>query len=127
MRTEQKDETFQSLLEPNILTDKIVAVSKLFRILSWWCWLESKQTASQSTKKDLLDNDWVNWLSYLEEPYPDADPADDSNVVLDLVAEFVQTALDVDLHGGVGGGLVEDPQATADDVGETAGVRDVVL
>ena len=78
MRTEQKDETFQSLLEPNILTDKIVAVSKLFRILSWWCWLESKQTASQSTKKDLLDNDWVNWLSYLEEPYPDADPADDS-------------------------------------------------
>ena len=75
----------------------------------------------------MLDNDSVNWLRYLEEPYPDADPADDSNVVLDLVAEFVQTAIDVDLHGGVGGGQVEDRQATAGDVGETAGVGDVVL
>ena len=64
---------------------------------------------------------------YLEEANADADPSHHADVVLDLGAEDVQTALGVNLHGGVGSGEVQDAAATAGDVGETAGVRDVVL
>ena len=46
---------------------------------------------------------------------------------MDLGAEDVQTALGPDLHGGLGGGQVQDADTTAGNVGETAGVRDVVL
>ena len=63
---------------------------------------------------------------YLKKTYTDADPADDSDIVFDLVAEDVQASLGVNLHGGLGAGEVEDLPATAGDGGEAAGVRDVV-
>ena len=50
---------------------------------------------------------------YLEEANADADPSHDADVVLDLGAEDVQTALGVNLHGGLGSGQVQDEVATA--------------
>ena len=51
----------QSLPEPNSLTDKTGAVgrrgrewTKLFRILSWWCWPGSRQITFQSAKRRLV-------------------------------------------------------------------------
>ena len=53
---------------------------------------------------------------YLEEANTDADSSHHADVVLDLGAEDVQAALGVDLHGGLGGGQVQDVVATAGDV-----------
>ena len=63
---------------------------------------------------------------YLEEANADADATDHADVVLDLGAEDVEAAPGVNLHGGLGVGQVQDAVAAAGDVGETAGVRDVV-
>ena len=65
-------------------------------------------------------------LLYLKKPDADADPTDDSDVLLYLAAEDVQASLGVNLHGGLRDGEVEDLRATAGYGGETAGVRDVV-
>ena len=53
---------------------------------------------------------------YLEEANADTDPSHDADVVLNLGAEDVQTALGVDLHGGFGVGQVQDAVATASNV-----------
>ena len=56
--------------------------------------------------------------------YPDS--ADHPDVVLDPGGEDAEAAAGVDLHGGLVLGQGEDVLAAAADVGETAGVRDIL-
>ena len=53
---------------------------------------------------------------YLKEANTNADPSHHADIVLDLCAKDVQAALDVNLHGGLGSGQVQDVVATAGDV-----------